>query len=58
MDILDRWGLVIYSTDNINEPWDGKIKNSAQADVYLYKILVTDFQDKSHQYTGHVSVIR
>jgi len=58
MDILDRWGLVIYSTDDINKPWDGKVTRDVQSDVYLYKILVTDNKNKSHIYTGHVSVIR
>jgi len=58
MDIIDRWGLVIYSTDNIDQPWDGKVNHDVQSDVYLYKIQVTDNKNKIHIYTGHISVIR
>lgn len=58
MDILDRWGLKIYSTNDINKPWDGKVENPVQADVYIYRIEVTDNNDKAYVYTGHVNVIR
>ena len=58
MDVLDRWGLVIYSSDDMGKPWDGSVKNGVQSDVYLYKIQVTDNNDHTHVYTGHVTVIR
>ncbi|MBP6334645.1 MAG: PKD domain-containing protein [Bacteroidia bacterium] len=58
LDILDRWGLVVYSTNDYSQPWDGRVKNEVQADTYIYKIQVTDNEDKTHEYTGHVNVIR
>ncbi len=58
MDILDRWGLKIYSTNDINMPWDGTVENPVQADVYVYRIEIKDNNDKSYVYTGHVNVIR
>jgi len=38
--IFNRWGLEVFSSDNINESWDGKAKNGNPADegVYMYII--------------------
>ncbi len=58
LDILDRWGSTIYSTNDYNQPWDGKVKNAVQESVYIYKIQITDNELKTHEFTGHVSVIR
>ncbi|TAH41779.1 MAG: PKD domain-containing protein [Bacteroidetes bacterium] len=58
MDIFDRWGLLVYSTDDILKPWDGKNNNNVQADVYIYKIRVTDNKNQGHEYTGHVNIVR
>jgi gliding motility-associated-like protein len=61
MAIFDRWGNLIYKTDDINKPWDGKAnqgKEVAQADVYVYAIKVTDFKMKKHTYKGIVTLVR
>ena len=61
MSIYDRWGLVIFLSDDVNETWDGKSKRNGQLapqDVYLYKFEITDIFDKPHTYTGHVSLVR
>ncbi len=58
MDVFDRWGLLIYSTDDILKPWNGKDKNDVQSDVYIYKILITDNKNQRHEYNGHVNVVR
>lgn len=61
MAIFDRWGNLIYKTDDINKPWDGRAnqgKEAAQADVYVYAVKVTDFKLKKHTYKGIVTLVR
>ncbi len=61
MMIFDRWGNLIYKTEDIDKPWDGKINQSsatAERDVYIYVINVTDFKKKKHSYKGIVTLLR
>ncbi len=61
MRIFDRWGNMIFFSDNINKPWDGKSKQGKEislADVYVYSILATDFKGQEHSYKGAVTLIR
>jgi gliding motility-associated-like protein len=59
MWIFDRWGNMIYYTDNINKPWNGTINGDpCQIDVYVWKVNVTDVFDKKHGFIGSVSLIR
>ena len=56
--VYDRWGLEVYKTSDYNKPWDGKIRNEVQSDVYVYKIKVTDLKNQNHTYIGKVTLIR
>ncbi len=59
MLIFDRWGMLIYDTEDLNKPWDGTFKgNKVEQDVYVYKIAVTDIFSTLHQYVGHVTLVR
>ncbi|HVA98882.1 MAG TPA: PKD domain-containing protein, partial [Bacteroidia bacterium] len=59
MSIYDRWGILIFHTTNLNQGWDGRVKNNlVQLGVYVWKIETKDFKGDNHQYIGHVSVIR
>ncbi len=61
MDIFDRWGQLVYSTNDIEKGWDGRSKKGGDIlpqDVYVYKITVTQSTSKSKQYVGHVTLIR
>lgn len=61
MSIFDRWGNLIFLSDHISKPWDGKANNGgdiAQADVYVYSIKVTDIKMKKHSYKGIVTLVR
>jgi gliding motility-associated-like protein len=61
MRIFDRWGELIYSTDDINKGWDGRAKGGtdiAQEGVYVYQIELRDFRHKLHRYNGHVTLIK
>jgi len=59
MWIFDRWGNMIYYTDDITKPWDGTIQGQpCQIDVYVWKANVVDVFNKKHKFIGHVSLIR
>lgn len=61
MLIYDRWGELIYKTEDLHSGWDGRAnggKDVAQIGVYVYRIYLKDYASKSHQYIGHVSLIK
>jgi gliding motility-associated-like protein len=61
MSLFDRWGNLIFFTDNIKKPWDGKANYGteiAQGDVYVYSIKIIDTMGHSHSYKGRVTLVR
>lgn len=63
MLIFDRWGLLIYETEDLNAGWDGTyMGNEVQIDTYVYKIYysINDVNGTlvPQQKVGHVNVIR
>ncbi len=61
MMIYDRWGNLIFYSDDITKPWDGHANHGAemaQRDAYVYKINVTDYTRKKHNYKGIVTLVR
>lgn len=61
MSIFDRWGKEIFSTQEPDKGWNGRIKGSGEIvleGMYVYKIYIKDVLRISHQYTGNVFVIR
>lgn len=60
MMIFDRWGEMIFQSDDLEKGWDGRANNGeeiAQQGVYVYKIEVRDFSQKYHDYIGHVTLL-
>lgn len=59
MDIFDRWGNLVFHTDEIKNHWDGTYKGRmVQEDVYVYKINLTDIFFSPHKYIGKITVVR
>jgi gliding motility-associated-like protein len=60
--IFDRWGNLIFTSNDINKAWDGSVQGKggdiAQIDVYVWKVQLTDVFDKQHKYIGHVNLIK
>lgn len=57
--IFDRWGEIIFSTNDLERSWDGGYLGDVARDgVYIWKIIVTDNVGKPHQYVGHVTLLR
>jgi gliding motility-associated-like protein len=62
LNIYDRWGELIWYTEDSNEGWDGKmLKNPVdlvKTDVYVWQLIVRDFKGKQHDFTGHVTLLK
>jgi gliding motility-associated-like protein len=61
MEIFDRWGELIFTSNQFSKGWDGSVKGSsqiAQDGVYIYKIYVTDLKGNKKQYVGHVTLLK
>ncbi len=59
MDIYNRWGELIYSTNDLTKGWDGKVNGlNALTDIYIYRINIKDGYSDAHEYTGKVTLIR
>ncbi len=59
--VFDRWGNLIFYTDDMNEGWNGKVQGNSdlcQEDTYVWKIRCVDVLDKKHSLIGHVNLIR
>jgi gliding motility-associated-like protein len=55
MIIYSRWGDVIFETNDINSPWDGKMNDKVvQEGAYAYYIYVEDGKGKAYEYRGYV----
>jgi gliding motility-associated-like protein len=61
MRVYDRWGNLVFASEDIMSGWDGRAKDGseiAQQDVYVYKIAVKDFEGKAHGLTGSFSLLK
>ena len=59
--VMNRWGNVVFKTTDINDKWNGKVKNAGKTteeETYVYVIKVTDIFDKEHKYIGHITLLR
>ena len=58
MNIYNRWGELIFKTNNYEHPWDGRLASGpVLTDVYVYRIVLTDLHGLEHTYVGDVSVV-
>ena len=58
--VYNRWGELVFETDNAQDGWDGKFKNSpAPLDVYIYYCNYTfNGQSQREDVMGTVTLIR
>lgn len=57
--IFNRWGILVYSTDVWGNGWDGTYNGrNCQEDVYVWKLMYKDVDNKSHNLMGHLTLIR
>ena len=59
--IFDRWGNMIFYSDELDEGWDGRVQGAAeicQIDTYVWKIKVKDLLGNRHDLIGHVNLVK
>ncbi len=61
MWIFDRWGNMIFYTDDFAKGWDGRVQGHediCQIDTYVWKIKAIDITGAKHNLIGKVSIIK
>lgn len=60
MEIFNRAGLVVFSTKDINEGWDGKVKGQVVKDAdYIYRIRVVGMNGEGRkEITGYITLLK
>lgn len=59
LEIYNRWGDLILSTNNIEQGWDGKFKGTLSTnDIYVYKLFVEYLDGETKKIQGHISLIK
>lgn len=58
LGIYDRWGEIIFESDDLYEGWDGRAKNNkkVQNGVYTWHVIYYDNYGIEHEETGTVTV--
>jgi gliding motility-associated-like protein len=61
LSIWNRWGQMVFETDNPTEGWNGQFGNSGAMSpqgVYVYKANYTDPRGEKKKVEGHVTLLR
>ncbi len=60
MQIYDRWGELIWETNDISVFWDGTYQGKVvQSGTYTWKIVIKDpYTDERRDFVGHVNVLK
>lgn len=59
MEIYNRWGELLFISEDINDPWDGSYMGKlVQEGNYMYVIYIKDQYRADHKYKGMVMVLR
>lgn len=58
--ILNRWGNLVFESDELNPQWNGKLPNGADASegVYFYKYVMLGLNDVTYEGQGFLNLIR
>ena len=59
INIYNRWGALVYFSNNIEASWDGKVSgNPALPGSYIYKVFFKDENDEVSEYSGSFFLMR
>jgi len=57
--VFDRWGMLLFTTDRLDEGWDGTFHgHDSPIDTYVWRIDLTENDGKQRTVLGHVNLIR
>lgn len=58
MKIFNRWGKLLYQTNDVNEPWDGTFEGQTLAEgVYFYTLEIEDACANQKEFKGFVHLM-
>lgn len=59
LTVYNRWGDVLYHTNDINSSWNGK-KDGVRYPIgtYIYSLIVETLDLKIHKYIGNIYIVR
>lgn len=61
LQIFDRWGEKIFTSEDIYKGWDGSVRGKEtddKIDVYQWKVDIIDLRGKARSYIGNVNIIK
>ena len=59
LDIYNRWGQLVYTSNEIEKGWDGTFNGKPQdPDTYAWVIKYKDAHDKSQEKKGYITLLR
>lgn len=59
MKISDRWGELLFETNEPDYHWDGTYKGKpVEAGLYVYEFYILDIYERDHLYSGHFQLLR
>ena len=60
MQIYDRWGSKVFSTNDINKAWDGKSPQGADLaqDMFIWRVSTIDSEGYRHEEKGVIFLLR
>ncbi|MBS1651580.1 MAG: gliding motility-associated C-terminal domain-containing protein [Bacteroidetes bacterium] len=59
MDVFDRWGENLFTSNDITKGWDGTYKGAlCKTDVYVYKVTYKGLDGKLYYKTGTVTLLK
>ena len=60
--VFDRWGELIFESDNVYKGWNGNFQNipgkPVQQGTYVYKIRYRQYQGDEQELLGHINLLR
>ena len=57
--VFNRWGELIWQTDQLGGRWDGTYKGvDSPIDTYVWRVVATEFSGRYHEAIGHVNLVR
>ena len=61
LQIYNRWGQLVFATDQLEDGWNGMVGNSgniAQDGVYTWKMTFKWYDQRRFQITGHINLLK
>lgn len=58
--IFDRWGQLIFETNQPKVEWNGEVSdgNKAPSETYLYRAKIKDVKNRTHYESGRINILR